>query len=270
MLPPPAYGAERGSILLEAGGGVIPSDGSIPPPPGAPPASSRRSRRSRRPHPTTTLPPPSPLRNSLTSPDATPLTPPPPITPVEEELSSVVEGSSTPTNRYVSPTDAAFHTSTVTAPSPPPDDEETPTGSRSASPVRSASPARVHLNAGTHSRNSSAAGIVVRLQPPPDSPMGPDPPSPGESDIHLRALTPIASQATSSSQQSRAPANVDETRPPPAYSPLDAYRYSEGVHVDLPAEVIAAALEGTSIPTSAIGSVSGNRSERHSRRDRRR
>ena len=39
---------------------------------------------------------------------------------------------------------------------------------------------------------------------------------------------------------------------PPAYSPLDAYTYRDGVHLDLPAEVITAALERGAIPATAI------------------
>ncbi len=56
-------------------------------------------------------------------------------------------------------------------------------------------------------------------------------------------------------------------RDPPAYSPLDAYAYQDGVHLDLPAEVIAAALERGSIPPTAIA-ASRSRSERRSRRRR--
>jgi hypothetical protein len=57
-------------------------------------------------------------------------------------------------------------------------------------------------------------------------------------------------------------------REPPAYSPLDAFRYAEGVHLDLPADVITAALEGGSIPASAIGQSSPQHSpdRRRSRR----
>ena len=41
-----------------------------------------------------------------------------------------------------------------------------------------------------------------------------------------------------------------EARAPPAYSPSDAFHYPDGVHVDLPSEVIAAALEGSSAPAA--------------------
>ena len=58
-------------------------------------------------------------------------------------------------------------------------------------------------------------------------------------------------------------------REPPAYSPLDAYTYSEGVHIDLPAELISAALERGTIPSGVLNPLHGrSRSER--RRSRRR
>ncbi|KAJ3709409.1 hypothetical protein C8R42DRAFT_649391 [Lentinula raphanica] len=57
-------------------------------------------------------------------------------------------------------------------------------------------------------------------------------------------------------------------RDPPAYSPLDAFTYADGVHIDLPAEVISAALEGNTLPASVIGH--GNDSRSSGRRSRRR
>jgi len=48
---------------------------------------------------------------------------------------------------------------------------------------------------------------------------------------------------------------------------LDAYTYRDGVHLDLPAEVIAAALERGTIPPTAIA-ANRSRSERRSRRRR--
>ena len=107
----------------------------------------------------------------------------------------------------------------------------------------------------------------MRLQPPPESPLNPpEPTTPGATtDIHLRALTSTASQTGAASSTN---AGDPAGRPPPAYSPLDAYRYADGVQVDLPAEVIAAALEGGTIPASAIGASQNDRSR--SRRERRR
>jgi hypothetical protein len=50
---------------------------------------------------------------------------------------------------------------------------------------------------------------------------------------------------------------------PLAYSSLDAYTFRDGVHLDLPVEVIAAALERGAIPATSIAT-------NHSRRGRRR
>lgn len=269
LAPPPAYGSERGSILLEAGGGIIPNEGTASSPhrlAAAP--SSRRSRRSRRPQPHA-----SPLRNDAIA-DDIPRSPPPPITPIEEEVPEATTSSS---DRYISPTDAPFHTavSSNLPPSPPAQDDEngsqgssgtvTPTPSRSMSPL-----ARTPVRASEHSRHNSAAEMVVRLHPPPESPLNPpEPVSPDEgTHIHLRALTPASQTAAVSSSGTAGSGTA--TPPPPAYSPLDAYRYQDGVHVDLPAEVITAALEGGTFPSNVVGSGSGNRHERHrSRRDRR-
>lgn len=267
LAPPPPYGNERGSILLEAGGGVrhIQNDANSLQLSAAPLSSSRRRYRSRRSRDAAAdVAQSSPLRNEPT----TPLSPPPPITPIEEEPNA---GPSS--HRYISPTDSPFHTSiTPNLPSTPPGEEvgsgessrtiTPPSHSRSTSPV-----ARLPRTAGGHSRHNSAAEMVMRLQPPPESPLNPpEPPTPGAtSDIHLRALTSTASQTgVASSNNASDPAG----RPPPAYSPLDAYRYADGVQVDLPAEVIAAALEGGTIPASAIGA--GQNDRNRSRRDRRR
>ncbi|KAL5534328.1 hypothetical protein ACEPAG_790 [Sanghuangporus baumii] len=268
LAPPPAYGSERGSILLEAGGGIRPVEGP-PPPDSASPSSSRRGHRSRRPRPSS-APQSSPLRNSAVV-EPLPQTPPPPITPIEEEGPDNGPGP----GRYISPTDTPFHTPTSTnlPPSPPgqSDGESSEQSSRTVSPSRSRSRSPIsHFSTARssgHSRNNSAAEMVMRLQPPPESPMNfPEPSSPGAAaDIHLRALTPMSSQ-TGAGGQPRA--GVDEARPPPAYSPLDAFRYSDGVEVDLPAEVIAAALNHEAIPESAIGV--GQNERQRSRRERRR
>ena len=270
LAPPPAYGSERGSILLEAGG--VHSEGASSIPAIISPHPPRRSsHRSRRPKPSTQVQPQSsPLRNDSTSSNipTTPTTPPPPITPIEEAAEDDA-GPSTST-RYISPTDAPFHTPTPSnLPSSPPnhDDASGSDRSESRSPIRSdvSSAVRIQRN---HSRNNSAAEMVVRLQPPPESPMNPDSSVPDhEADIHLSELTPASQIGTGG--RLGVPRNGSGGRPPPAYSPLDAYRYQDGVHVDLPAEVIAAALEGGTIPSNAIGQSHNNRSERRSRRDRR-
>ena len=307
LAPPPAYGSERGSILLEAGGGFRPADGGASVSPGTAdaPSSSRRSRRSRQ-----TLAPPqsSPLRTGNVPPP-TPMSPPPPITPISEEGPSD-EQQDSQQERYISPTDTPFQTPGAHLPASPPVPNSSqstsvassPDSSRAQSPrprpshshSRSISPAPAgrssalaHHRAGGHSRGNSAAEMVMRLQPPPESPMNFPDPSPGagsagpgaaEESIHLRSLTPMSSQGNGNARSDasrnaagegeRERAASDGSRPPPAYSPLDAYRYIDGVEVDLPAEVIAAALNQESIPASAIGT--GQNDRHRSRRERRR
>jgi hypothetical protein len=67
---------------------------------------------------------------------------------------------------------------------------------------------------------------------------------------------------------SERPSSPTVRQDPPAYSPLDAYTYADGVHIDLPAEFITAALEGTAPPASSVGQ--GNTSSSERRRSRRR
>jgi hypothetical protein len=55
-------------------------------------------------------------------------------------------------------------------------------------------------------------------------------------------------------------------REPPAYSPLDANVYADGVGLDLPAEAIQAALDGQPIPPEAIGQGGRSSDRRRSRR----
>ena len=270
LAPPPAYGSERGSILLEAGGGIRSVDGNVSASPGTAdtPSSSRRSRRSRQ-----NLAPPqsSPLRNG-TIPPPTPMSPPPPITPISEEGPSAENPQAQ--DWYVSPTDTPYQTPAANLPPSPPtphnSNDSSPDASQPPSPrhARSLSPVeRQHRRAGGHSRHNSAAEMVMRLQPPPESPMNFPDPSPGATaDIHLRSLTPMSSQGNANASRERAPS--DGSRPPPAYSQLDVYRY-DGVEVNLPIEVIAAALNQESIPASAIGTGQNER-QRSSRRERRR
>lgn len=108
LAPPPAYGSERGSILLDVGGGVRPA-GTVFSSQSAPSASSPpspRRHRLRRPKSTPSNVPPasSPLRDIQV-----PSTPPPPITPIDEDLDED-EGGPSGTRRYMSPTDMPFHT----------------------------------------------------------------------------------------------------------------------------------------------------------------
>jgi hypothetical protein len=127
----------------------------------------------------------------------------------------------------------------------------------------------------------SGSELTIQVHPPPESPSTPNPPTPNQRDIHLQALSALSSSNDQSSRRGTPDIDTPENgyddalrpeqtmrREPPAYSPLDAYTYSEGVHIDLPAEVIAAALEGGTFPNSVIGQTSGSHSDR--RRSRRR
>lgn len=280
LAPPPAYGAERGSILLEAGGGRIPA--GPPPSLDSPSTSSSRRHRSRRPRSTTgssNQPThPSPLRGTPVT--SIPLSPPPPLTPMEEEAPTL----------YVSPTDREIHSGTR-LPHPPASPTEVVTSpSDNSGSGSSTSP--------TPTRSRSRAPASELQIPPPmiqesdssdvDSPHQPhNPPTPNQSDIFMQPLsgrnTPNSASASTPTESfttrrnrrrgsSRQDSSVNPPprnssllavpdREPPAYSPLDAYHYPEGVHVDLPAEVIAAALEGATAPAA-----SSRRSRRSSRR----
>lgn len=296
LAPPPAYGSERGSILLAAGGDITPI--------GSPAAASSRSRRShhrsRRPRSilsTSTPVESSPLRgNPLRSPSP-PETPPPPITPIEEESEASGSLAHSPSRRYVSPTDAPFHeppnTNLPASPTQVTNPREMPgtTRDRSASESSSTSSSRSPSQAAganqfnlprrqpftfTHARTgsrSSCSGpeLAIQVHPPPESPMSPDPPTPNVRDIRLQALAPSSTNGSSTASGAwghNPDVDVLPHQDPPAYSPLDAFAYSEGVQLDLPAEVIAAALERGTLPSTMIGPPpSSSRSDR--RRSRR-
>jgi hypothetical protein len=110
---------------------------------------------------------------------------------------------------------------------------------------------------------ASVRGQIIAL---PDSPSTPgNPPTPNYRDISLQALSGVSSSAPASGPREafRVDSNAGISRiEPPAYSPLDAYTYRDGVHLDLPAEVIAAALERGTIPPTAIGASRSRRSRR--------
>ena len=131
LAPPPAYGSERGSILLAAGDsrpssrhqspqGQVPSSNS--PSPGRRPRH-RLSRPKRSALVTGNLPP-SPLNNPEMTPPP-PLTPPPPITPIDELSEAGAQGTAlagpgpSSSGRYISPTDMPFHTPTTRSDLPP-------------------------------------------------------------------------------------------------------------------------------------------------------
>nr|AHA61593.1 endosomal SPRY domain protein [Volvariella volvacea] len=244
LAPPPAYGSEGGSILLDVGGRVRLNDehsqgGNASPP------SHRRSHRARRPRASNT----SGLPTTTTD-AAPPLTPPPPITPIleapEGQLNAQEPGIIAESGHAIE-----RHPPNASIPSSP------------AATSRSFSPDRQGID----------SELIIQVHPPPDSPRSPNPPTPNNRDIHLQALGPSTHRSNNGDRVDSS--LVDDRlrealtrREPPAYSPLDAFTYSEGVHIDLPAEVIAAALEGTAIPDHAVGR--GNASSRSERRRTRR
>ncbi|KAA1468221.1 SPRY-domain-containing protein [Dentipellis sp. KUC8613] len=288
LAPPPAYGSERGSILLEAGGGVVPGsvDSSHNP-------NGRRLHRSRRPRntPSTTPVEPSPLRTGTGNSPPPPSTPPPPITPINEEVEGGSPGPSS-SRGYISPTDLPFHTPpNIHIPASPPnprsvtdgtDSHETASqaAARSLSPSRGAGanpfiPQPRRQSSSTHDGrpDSELAPVQVQHLPLPDSPRTPgNPPTPNQRDIHLQALSNFSSahatDASGNDDTLRSDAPALSRREPPAYSPLDAFAYSDGVQIDLPAEVIAAALERGSLSPDMVTATRNSRSER--RRTRRR
>ncbi|KAE9411060.1 SPRY-domain-containing protein [Gymnopus androsaceus JB14] len=266
LAPPPAYGSERGSILLDVGGRI-----RSPEPGVSSPTSSRRPHRSRRPRPPSGDPiVSSPLRTSE------PITPPPPITPISEEPGSEGDVSTSP--RYISPTDLPFHAPPNTNLPPSP-------GSRNIQIVQgSDSDDDDYSSVASTSRSPSpdAAGAINPFSTPRRMRRSlthlaasfPPPPTPNPHDIHLQALTRSDHRRTGSSGSQSHSSGPDDDRlnastglsrrDPPAYSPLDAFTYADGVHIDLPAEVITAALEGNTLPASVLGQ--GNSNSRRSRR----
>lgn len=322
LAPPPAYGSERGSILLEAGAHIPSSLDSSQSP------SSRRLHRTRRPRNTLSTAPvgSSPLRDSSIVPDSPPppppLTPPPPITPIEEEAEGASAGPSS--GGYVSPTDFPYHVPNNThIPPIPPQAENAaspaattvePSRTSSEDASRSLSPAPARGGAGanpfidqpqrqgpsTHPGHRRILSLpdsgfvpaqVHTALPHPQSPSSPNPPTPNVRDIHLQALNSRHARGSSTSsahailesdREGSAEGEQDVLRDedsglrrvtreetlPPAYSPLDAYAYSDGVQIDLPADIIAAALDRGVLPSNAVAAARGSaRSER--RRSRR-
>ncbi len=248
LAPPPAYGSERGSILLEAGAGTPRAGGAGPLARGG-----RRSRRSlRTPGLGTSVPATSsPLRSGIASPTPTP----DPIAGPSSSASSA---------RYISPTDAAYHGPPAVEarlPPPSPTDSEVSLASdtpliqeREQDPDPEPEPEVIPA--------SSSSNLNLSMD---------NPPTPHVSDIHLRTLNGTHSRHASASgsgtptrgrrehaRSSSTPGHFLRPPPsegssgvaPPAYSPLDAFAYPDGVAIDLPAEMIAAALEGPSATAS--------------------
>ncbi|TBU35185.1 SPRY-domain-containing protein [Dichomitus squalens] len=299
LAPPPAYGSEVGSILLAAGGEIVPNRIGAPASPAGGSTRSRRSHRSRRPRSGLSVNAPiesSPLRDSPLASPSPPMTPPPPITPIEEEPDSPIGAGPSSSRRYLSPTDLPFHTApNANLPASPTQRDADPgADDNDSSAASSRSPSRGPAGAGanqfnvprpqpfniTHARTGSrssvsGADLAIQVHPPPESPIASDLPTPGPRDIHLQALAPSSSPpSTGHSAHTSANSSAAQLEAmniaPPAYSPLDAYAYPDGAHIDLPAEVIAAALERGSLPPNIIGTGNPSRSDRHrSRRERR-
>jgi len=252
LAPPPAYGSERGSILLEAGVGVSPpsveSSHSV---------SSRRLHRTRRPRAVLAAPAASsPLRTGPPPPSS----PPPPITPIDE-IDEEPDGSNDAgvSRGYISPTDLSFHTPPNShIPASPPSSEGTFSDNSHHPP---------HSRSHSHDQaaDSELASVRGQILAPPDSPSTPgNPPTPNHRDISMQALSGTSAAASGPQEAFRVGSDEGMGRiDPPAYSPLDAYTYRDGVHLDLPAEVIAAALERGTIPPTAVAT---NRSRRSRRR----
>lgn len=281
LAPPPAYGSERGSILLDVGGRPRPTTQGTPHDPSSSP--SRHFHRFRRPKTITAES--SSRRTYLSAPS--PLTPPPPITPIPEESdgeshagpSVSPPSSANPPQGYHSVSEAPmvneeeFEEGQSGSSSPTSSSRSLSPDSASGANSSYTAPWRQRLSHAHFAASLSQSGSELRVQvhPPPDSPMSPilNPPTPNNRDIHLQALS--RSTHGVSESNSSDPSGIEYAGPfgrlgrrdPPAYSPLDAFTYADGVHIDLPAEVIAAALEGNSVPTSSIGT---SRSDRHSRR----
>ena len=269
LAPPPAYGSERGSILLEAGGGTPHSRQSPSPTPGATTSSSRRpngnrSRRARGPPGSTTPTVSSPLRNE-------PLSPPPPFSPGENTTRQGIFGR--------------FHmaaSSSNAGPSRP----GLQSRNSSEQTIRNADPSTSRPTLNLQESCESLSG--------PDSPFPPNPPTPNVLDIHLRTLDPSPAPSGHTTprperEQLRVRTTIGDgtgeasetdgddsassggeghgrrensgrttTSDPPAYAPINPHIYSEGVHIDLPAEVIQAALEGRS-PSPTTNGTRGRR-----------
>jgi hypothetical protein len=278
LAPPPAYGSERGSILLEAAVGVSP-----PSVESSHTVGSRRLHRTRRPRSVSSAAPTasSPLRTGpLTSPPPPPSSPPPPITPISEIDEESESGNAGVTRGYISPTDLSFHTPPNShIPASPPSSEGSGSDnghhslhSRSHSHDQGAGanpfiPPPRRQTPSDHDRrpDSELASVRGQILALPDSPSTPgNPPTPNYRDISLQALSGASPSAGSGPQDVfRSGSNTGISRiDPPAYSPLDAYAYRDGVHLDLPAEVIAAALERGTIPPTAIATTRSRRSRR--------
>jgi hypothetical protein len=185
LAPPPAYGSERGSILLAAGDsrlssrhqspqGQVPSSNS--PSPGRRPR--HRLSRPKRSNLVTGNLPSSPLNDPEMTPPP-PLTPPPPITPIDELSESGAQGTAlagpgpSSSGRYISPTDMPFHTPTARNDLPPsPPSQRTDETEVFESADEGTSPSRTPPNPdprGNPNLSSSPAARNRSQSPPPST-----------------------------------------------------------------------------------------------------
>jgi hypothetical protein len=209
LAPPPAYGSERGSILLEAGGAnaVNRREGITPAGPGAGSGtSSRRTshhhrlRRPKAPSSTGSLPNPHPQNPS--SQRNTPLSPPPPFSPGGDSVQArqgIIDRLRVPPNSGRS---SASYSRSAPGPSTssalaaiPAEDEESDGGSAVATAAVDAG------STSSSSQRTARRGTITTATAPqhhidadsltdtdPESPYIANPPTPNVSDIHLRTL----------------------------------------------------------------------------------
>ncbi|KAG8979165.1 hypothetical protein FRB90_008217, partial [Tulasnella sp. 427] len=243
--------------------------------------STRNSRRSRHP-PTalsTSVPAtPSPLRGEPLSPPSDSEQ----QQQEQQPLQSQAHGVGMTSGRYISPTDAVYHEPTTDPRLPPPspsgESDGSVEGSEAASDDDGQSSRRNRENRRSDLPPVSSPPDDDPENPSdgPDSPQPHNSPTPRISDIRLRTLNThsrsssvqqtrrqdrLSANNSSSGTHSRSnstpvnfanlpsaptplPAHLrpPSDNPPPAYSPLDAFAYPDGVAIDLPAEMIAAAL----------------------------
>ena len=225
LAPPPAYGSERGSILLAAGDSrpssrhqsplshVHSSNSSSP---GR--RSTHRSRRPKRSALATGNFPPSPLSNPEMTPPP-PLTPPPPITPIDElseagaQENAVAGPGPSSSGRYISPTDTPFHTPTARndlPPSPPArgGSEVFESGDEDSSPSQTSSNPDPHPNPNPDLNQDQAHPSTTRNQsrsPPPSSGANPfnTPRGIRSSQTHSIVTTPHHHHSSSTSSHKR-------------------------------------------------------------------
>ncbi|KIM32661.1 hypothetical protein M408DRAFT_184775 [Serendipita vermifera MAFF 305830] len=275
LAPPPAYGSERGSILLEAGGTNAnrPGGGGVSPA-GGPGSSLRRSsHRLRRPKAPTSaeLPPNSPSSGR----NGAPLSPPPPFSPGGDSTRhGIMDRLRVPPRSSSSRSSAAgagpSTSSNTLAAIPAEEEEETAgdAGSNSSSSQRTARRGTITLTRSPVELERQPSLSALTDTTDPESPYIANPPTPNVSDIHLRTLertsvdlgrgrprqhSEESRSSTSGSEESSGstPGLARTSSEPPGYAVINPHIYASGVHIDLPAEMIQAALDGRPADSSA-------------------